>query len=116
MKRILLIVFFSILFNFAKSQLAISPSLDDEYCPNTEYTFTVTIPKAYQSMMGVGGSFVTQLPSSPVGATFTFKGKFADANQKQSFQVSHPDGTITPFEFKKIKSFHHANACSQIAS
>jgi hypothetical protein len=56
----------------------ISPLQTNEYCPNVEYTFTATITKPYQSMIGVGSAIVTQLPTSPVGTTFTFKGKFGD--------------------------------------
>jgi len=52
---------------------SITPAITDEYCPNVEYTFTVTIPKTYSSMIGVNSAVVTQLPSSPVGSTFTFK-------------------------------------------
>lgn len=113
--------FFSVIFCFilisaAKSQPTIHSLVNDEYCPNTEYTFTVTITKPYLNMIGGGGCYVTQLPASPVGTTFTFKGKFADANQKQSFRINYTDGTSNDLDFKKIKSFHHANACSQIAS
>lgn len=66
----------------------ITPSLSDEYCPNVEYTFTVTISKSFSSIVGEGGCIITQQPSNPVGSTFTFKGKFADLNQKQTFRVT----------------------------
>ena len=92
MKQILTIIFCSILLNVAKSQ-TISPLQTDEYCPGVEYTFTATITKPYSSMIGEGGCFVTQLPTLPVGTTFTFKGKFADANQNQRFRIYHPDNT-----------------------
>jgi Secretion system C-terminal sorting domain len=65
-------------------------------------------------MIGVGGCFVTQLPTPPVSTTFTFKGKFDDANQKQTFQINHPDGSTTPFDFKKIKSLLYTTACTPI--
>lgn len=113
MKQIFMILFCSILLNIAKSQ-TISPLQTDEYCPNTEYTFTATITKAYSNMIGVGGCIVTQLPTSPVGLTFTFKGKFADANQKQTFQINHLDGTTTLFDFKKIKSLFYGTSCTPI--
>ena len=79
----------------------ISPLQSNEFCPGTEYTFTVTIPKTYSSMIGEGGCFVTQSPTFPVGSTFTFKGKFGDANQKQTFRIYYTDGSNDPFEFKK---------------
>ena len=98
----------------AKSQ-TVSPSVNNEYCPNTEYTFTVSISKTYSSMIGEGGCFVTQLPAFPVGTTFTFKGKFGDANQKQTFRIYHNDGTSTQFDFKKIKSLFFG-ACTPISA
>jgi hypothetical protein len=98
----------------AKSQPVISPSTNDEYCPGVEYTFTATITKAYSSMIGEGGCFVTQLPTPPVATTFTFKGKFGDANQKQIFRIFHPDNTSTAFEFKKIKSLFYSMPCALI--
>lgn len=82
-----------------------SPATNDEYCPNVEYTVTVTITKAYSSMIGEGGCIITQLPTSPVGSTFTFKGKFADANQKQIFRVYFSDKTSYGFEFLKSNLF-----------
>ncbi|MFZ6026005.1 MAG: hypothetical protein ACOYVG_16315, partial [Bacteroidota bacterium] len=111
MKKILSIFICSILFNVATSQ-SISPLLTDEYCPGVEYTFTATITKPYQSMIGEGGCFVTQLPASPVGTTFTFKGKFGDANQKQTFRIYFTDNTSYPFDFKKIKSLFYNNTAS----
>lgn len=112
MRNLALLSFCSILFNVATSQ-SISPSQNGEYCPNMEYTFTATITKAYSSMIGVGGCYVTQLPTQPVSTTFTFKGKFADVNQNQTFRVYHPDNTYTDFAFKKIKSLFYNNPTSQ---
>ncbi|MHB1177295.1 MAG: T9SS type A sorting domain-containing protein [Daejeonella sp.] len=113
MRHFYLLVFFSLILEFANSQ-TISPAFTDEYCPNTEYTFTATIPKTYQSMIGVSGAAVTQLPTSPVGNTFTFKGKFGDVNQKQAFRVYYSDNTFYNFEFKKIKSLFYSTSCAQV--
>lgn len=108
MKHTLLVFVLSfILAKFVMAQ-SISPLQTDEYCPNTEYTFTATIPKIYQSMIGVSGAAVTQLPTSPVGSTFTFKGKFGDVNQKQIFRITYTDGTSYDFEFKRIKSLFYS--------
>ncbi|MDP1811727.1 MAG: hypothetical protein Q8K66_10035, partial [Sediminibacterium sp.] len=112
MKRLYLIAACILLLKMANSQ-TILPLQSAEYCPNVEYTFTATITKPYKNMIGEGSCFVTQLPQSPVGTTFTFKGKFGDANQKQTFLVYHPDNTSTPFEFTKIKSLFHGT-CSPI--
>lgn len=113
MKQILIITICTIVLSVAKSQ-SISPSTDQEFCRGTEYTFTVTVTKPFQSMIGEGGCYVTQPPTPPVGTTFTFKGKFGDANQKQTFRIYHPDNTSTPFEFKKIKSLFYSTSCGQV--
>lgn len=113
MKRLYLMAVCSFILKIAASQ-PISPAPTTEFCPNTEITFTATITKPYQSMTGIGSCVVTQLPTSPVGTTFTFKGKFGDVNQKQTFQVTHPDGSHTDFDFKKIKSLFYATTCTPI--
>lgn len=114
MKQILLLTFCNILLSAVKSQPTISPSQNNEYCPGVEYTFTVTIPKPYQGMIAIGGCTITQYPFSPVGSTFTFKGKFGDFNQKQIFRVYYEDGTHYDFEFKKIKSLWGVVSCAKI--
>lgn len=58
MNRLYLILICSFVFKIASSQ-TISPAITDEYCPGIEYTFTATIPKTYQSMIGVGSANVT---------------------------------------------------------
>jgi len=108
-------LFCSILLNVAKSQ-DITPLRSDEFCPGVEYTFTAIITKPYSSMIGEGGCIITQLPIPPVGTTFTFKGKFADANQKQTFRVYYTDNTSYGFDFKKIKSLFYATTCTPIQS
>ncbi len=113
MKKIFLLFLFVKSFNVF-SQPSISPSLTNEYYPDVEYTFTATITKSFSSITGEGGCYVTQQPSTPVGTTFTFKGKFADLNQKQTFKVFHPDNTFTLFEFKRIKSLFYG-ACTILA-
>lgn len=113
MKHIILLAFCIILFNATKSQ-TISPLPTNEYCPNTEYTFTVTIPKTYSSMIGMGGCYVTQLPTPPVGSAFAFKGKFADVNAKQTFRITYTDNTTQDFEFKKNKSLFYGTSCTPI--
>ncbi|MBX9733960.1 MAG: hypothetical protein K2X37_07840 [Chitinophagaceae bacterium] len=108
MKTIICLLACIIFFGNVFSQPSISPSTNDEYCPDVEYTFTVTISKSYQSIIGIGSCYVTQAPSSPVGTTFTFKGKFGDANQKQTFRINYTDQTFTDFDFKKVKSLFYA--------
>ncbi len=114
MKHIIIIALCSC-FAIEGTSQAISPLESNEYCPNVEYTFTATITKPYLSMIGEGSCYVTQLPTPPVGTTFTFKGKFGDANQKQTFRINHPDGSTTPFDFKKTSHYfmeQHAHQSS----
>lgn len=87
MKCLIHVVFFCAVINTGYAQ-TISPAQTGEFCPNIEYTFTASIPKTYQSMIGIGSAVVIQPPASPVGSSFTFKGRFSDANQKQSFRVN----------------------------
>ena len=111
MKRLLNVVLFCTIFNFTYSQ-SISPVQTGEFCPNVEYTFTVSIPKSFQSIIGNAGCSVTSQPSAPVGSTFTFKGKFGDANQKQWFRVTYTDQTFSDFIFLKVKSLFFSTAAT----
>lgn len=63
-----------------------------------------------------GGCIITQLPSSGSGASFNFKGKFADFNQTQSFIVAYTNNGSKsyPIVFKKIKSLFFPSACTPI--
>jgi hypothetical protein len=97
----------------------ITPASSDELCPNTEYTFTVTMPagKTFSGIVSSNGSAVTQYPSTPVNGFLSFKGKFSDINQKQIFRLNYSDGSGFDFVFKKIKSLFYTNAgvaCTQI--
>ena len=107
MKLLLSIVLFCTTFNTVYSQ-TVSPVQTGEFCPNIEYTFTVSIPKTFQSIIGNAGCSVTLQPLAPVGSTFTFKGKFEDANQKQWFRITYTDLSVYDIEFKKIKSLFYS--------
>ena len=95
-------------FNTVYSQITESPNRNGEFCPNTEYTFTASLPKAYASMIGNGGCYVTQPPASNSGLTITFKCKFGDSNQKQWFKVNYQDYTSDEIPFTKIKSLFYS--------
>lgn len=112
MKQILLTILFSLTIGAVFPQ-SILPDRNSEFCPNVEYTFTVTISKTFSSVTGEDGALVTQSPSTPVGSTFTFKGKFNDVNRKQTFRIRYSDNSSTPFEFKRIKSLFFG-ACTFI--
>lgn len=99
---------------------SIGPSFNNEYCPETEITFTVTVPGTYQNIIGNGGSYVTVVPynfiSSGGNTTFNFKGKFADVNKAQSFDITYSSGgTSQHFNqpYKKIKSLFYGT-CAPI--
>lgn len=112
--KYLLLLLCSLTIAFANAQ-TVTPSNTGEFCPNTEYTFTASLPKGYQSMIGENGCYVTQLPSGTGMTTITFKGKFGDANQKQIFRIYYTDGSNSGIEFKKIKSlFYSSTGCTQI--
>jgi hypothetical protein len=38
------------------------------------------------------------------------------AYQKQTFQINHPDGRHTDFDFKKVKSLFYSVSCSQVSN
>ncbi len=111
MKKLFISIFFCYCLITANAQ-SITPDIGTVVCPNVEYTFSVIITKPYSSMIGEG-CIVTQLPFTPVGTSFTFKGKFNDVNIKQTFRIFHPGGGSTPFDFKRIKSmFYRVFACA----
>lgn len=99
---------------FCITNAQIYPSINDEYCPDIEYTFSVPINKPYQIIYAVNGPYITQLPIPPVSNTVTFKAKFADLNQKQTFEIHYTDGSQSNFDFYKVKSLFYANPCSAV--
>jgi len=105
----------------------ISPLLSNEQCPETNITFTVTIAaKSIQSVTPKAlnvAPLVVQQPfnSSVNGAniTFSFVGRFADYNNKQTFTVNYTnasDVAVTfDFTYAKIKSLLTPSTFSQIS-
>lgn len=112
MKQFLLLFIANLAFVLVTAQ-TISPSNNNEYCPEIEYTFTATLPKPYQSMIGEY-AIVTQAPVGTGMTAITFKGKFIDINQKQTFIITFSDNTQHRFEFKKIKSLWATTTCAQV--
>lgn len=93
-------ILFCCLINVADAQQpTISPSENNEYCPNTEYTFTVSLTKEYYSVNGEN-CYVSQSPP-PGGKTITFKGIFYDNNSKQTFHIVYSDGSSYDFKIQK---------------
>ena len=92
---------------------SINPAPTTEVCPNTEYTFNVTLPAAYSSL-NAPGITITQQPYNfnTSNTTFNFKAKFGDVNQTQVFTVAYSGGT-KDFRFTKVKSLFYGH-CSPL--
>lgn len=90
---------------------SISLGTDNEYCPNIEYEFTVTLPGPYSSISATQ-FLITQLPYAfnSSQTSFKFKGMFSDVNIKQSFKISYNNGSnIFEPVYKKVKSLFYTN-------
>ncbi len=82
-------LFATIYVSYGQTSTAPSELLD--YCPNTQYTFTVSLPSGstYTSMTSANGATITQLPPNGSGSIFNFSGRFQDLNQTQTFTVNY---------------------------
>jgi hypothetical protein len=125
-KKILLPILLLVFSTLVKAQ-TINPLQAAEVCPNTEYTFLVTLPGACSNIFVFATAlnvppFVQQGPfnvSVNANATaFNFKGKFADFNNNQTFTIQWNDASNTqrtfPATFTKVKSLLNENSYSQI--
>lgn len=118
MKKIITILALSIL-SISTIAQTISLGVDNEYCPNVEYEFTVTLPGPYHSISATQ-MLITQQPNSfnQSNTSFKFKAKFNDVNIKQFVEIRYnPNGTATfKPEYKKVKSLFYTNlnSCGQI--
>lgn len=103
----------------------IAPSRNNEYCPQTNITFTVTLPRIKDNTTPsvvswtngpVVVSGVSNLNNTPTQTTFTFIGKFRDVNINQVFKVNYAtndnSNATYDFPFKNIKSLFYANPVS----
>lgn len=109
---------FFLFINTLSAQQSISPIITNEYCPNTNITFTVTIP-GYSPLVYGWTNNPTLIsanypPDNPAASTtFSFVGSFRDVNIAQTFQVSYKRqgkvDTIADFVFKRIKSLFYPN-------
>lgn len=93
----------------------ISLGTDNEYCPNVEYEFSVTLPGAYSSI-SVTQMLITQQPYAfnSSNTSFKFKAKFNDVNIKQSVEIKYGANGASTFkpEYKKVKSLFYSNDAS----
>ncbi|MBX2933048.1 MAG: T9SS type A sorting domain-containing protein [Ferruginibacter sp.] len=92
----------------------ISLGTDNEYCPNVEYEFTVTLPGAYSSISATQ-MLITQAPYAFNSSytSFKFKAKFNDVNIKQFVNIGYNSNNdhFKP-EFKRVKSLFFTNNTS----
>ena len=97
---------FAILITSGIDAQTIAPLPTSEVCPNTEYTFSVTLPSAYTSITTSGGCNITLSPYNfnSTNTSFLFKGTFADQNQTQTFTVNYGGASSTPFSYTRVKS------------
>jgi hypothetical protein len=99
--------------NIAKAQI-VFPSIYDQYCPNTVYTFTVTgLPKPFKSITALNNAVLIQAPP-PGGYSFSFSGLFADYNTTQRFRIRYNDNTMYDIDFNRIKSLFFSTSCSKV--
>ncbi len=93
----------------------ISLGTDNEYCPNVEYEFSVTLPGAYSSISATH-MLITQQPYAvnSSNTSFKFKAKFNDVNIKQSVEIKYGANGASTFkpEYKKVKSLFYSNDAS----
>jgi Secretion system C-terminal sorting domain len=119
MKKLYQIAILLLLLNFNGFSQTISPVEANEYCPNTEYTFTIVLPNGSSnpSISAVGGSSITPNSVSISGLSVSFKGKFNDLNATQSFKVDYTNNGAKSYNplFKKIKSLNINSSCSFIS-
>lgn len=118
MRKIYAFAILILLLNSIGYSQTISPLETDEYCPNTVYDFTITLPSESTSptLSSQNGGSIIPNSVGVNGVTITFKGKFDDYNQTQTFLVAYTNGVSKnkTFTFKKIKSLFFTTACTQI--
>lgn len=104
--------------SYGQSQGNILPTEATDQCPETNITFTVTLPVVANGIPNVvpytGNPVVVtnavNVTSTSINTSFTFVGKFRDENITQVFRVNYKKASdnsdaVADFTFKKIKSF-----------
>jgi len=110
MKQLLVIIALLIT-TLVNAQIGVTPDRSAEYCPNDEYSFTVTsLPGKYKSIDASGGAIVTEAPTTTNTAetNIKFKGKFSDNAGAQIFTVSYygSGSSVLTYDcrYQKVKS------------
>lgn len=115
-RRILTTIFVALITLCTHAQ-TISPNESAEFCPLTDITFTVTLPRIADNTTPNVSSWtntpivvsgVSNLTNTQTQTTFTFVGRFRDVNIKQVFKIDYTPigGSASAYypEFKYIKS------------
>lgn len=109
------------------SAQSISPSESSEHCPLTNITFTVTLPRVSSGTFPTVASWTgaPQVVSSNANnpthtsttTTFTFVGRFNDANVTQVFRIEYQTPTNAngryDATFRRVQSLFHSTSCTQ---
>lgn len=118
MKKI--IILSAIILLLCKISLAqsISPNENNEFCPNTEFIFSGTVPGINPTIEPFNNSpIIVQSPYNIVqsgtnSTTFNFKLKFNDVNIAQSIKIKYITSSGANYKtiiFKKIKSLFYSD-------
>jgi hypothetical protein len=116
---ILLLTFYNV-----KAQ-TILPPFTNEYCPNVDFTFTVTVPGTGPTVIAFTNNPILvqqayNISTSSGVTSFNFRGRFRDVNINQVFRVNYRlssnRDTSTDFAFKKIRSLFYSNPVSGSSS
>lgn len=127
MNKKLLLILVSFIGTLSTIAQSISPNETTEFCPGVNITFTVTLPRIADNTTPTVISWtntpivvsgVSDLTNTTTQTTFTFVGKFQDANQKQVFRVNYATtsnpNAVYDASFKRIKSLFYASYCTPI--
>jgi hypothetical protein len=126
MKTLYILLITILIQQFAFGQtITINPLESAEYCPDVEFTFSVSIEASSigDEINVNGGASITEEIYDKVknGNTisFKFKGKFYDANVNQQFILPYKDlnneSQNKTFTFTKIKSLFHVSSANTIS-
>lgn len=128
MKKKLKLLLAASLISLVTFSQSISPNESTEFCPLTDITFTVTLPRIKSNTIPTVASWtntpivvigVSNLTSTSTQTTFTFTGRFRDVNIKQEFKIDYvtdasPNGLSYIPSFKRIKSLFYPANCTQV--
>lgn len=109
MKKISILLFLTLMCLCKTKAQSILPSINDEYCPFTNYTFSVSgVPGTVNSVTPFLSSCVVVNIVSFGNGFVNFVGRFDDNNSKQTFRINYTEasGAVKTYDavFKKIKS------------